>query len=103
MPQPQQKLSLIALTEQKDDNEQHSSTGLPFISSAAEEMCNPGARTLYLDITYIFAVTDAELITDVTSLLLTVSGTAAASCIESGTGVVRMEGECQPLILTWPL
>lgn len=44
---------LIALTEQEDDNE-HSSTGLPFTSSAAEEMCNPRARTLCLDITYFF-------------------------------------------------
>lgn len=52
-------------------------------------------------VTYPFAVTDTELIIDFTSLFNAVGGRAVASCIESGSGVLRTQGKCQSLVFTW--
>lgn len=65
-------------------------------------MGTPRARTLFLEISYYpFAVTDVELTIDFTNLSKTVGKIAALSCIAFVSGVVRIQMEYWPLLLTW--
>lgn len=90
------------MTKQEGDKEQNWYTGLSFHSSATEEMGTPMARTLFLEISYYpFAVTDVELTIDFTNLSNTADKIAVLSGIESVAGVVRIQMECCPLLLTW--
>lgn len=65
-------------------------------------MGTPRARTLFLEISYHpFAVTDVELTTDFTNLSNIADKIAALSGIEFVSGVVRIQMEYWPLLLTW--
>lgn len=65
-------------------------------------MGTPRARTLFLEISYYpFAITDVELTMHFTNLSNTIDKTAALSCIEFVSGVVKIQLEYWPLLLTW--